>query len=131
MPKLSRVSLDRFYRLAREGGWIALGQAMAVLGTLFGVRLLTELLEPAAYGELALGLTVAALVNQTLLGPLANGVTRFYAPASEQGDLGGYLSAVRHLVLAATGFILLVVLITLAGLLSAGRTQWIGIATAA
>ena len=93
MPKLSRVSLDRFYRLAREGGWIALGQAMAVLGTLFGVRLLTELLDPVAYGELALGLTVATLVNQTILGPLGNGAARFYAPAVECNDLGGYLGA--------------------------------------
>ena len=131
MPELRAPDRERFRRLSKEGLWIVLGQAAAVLGSLAGVRLLTELLEPAAYGELALGLTVAALVNQTLLGPLANGVTRFYAPALEQGDLGGYLSAVRHLVLAATGFILLLVLLTLAGLLSAGRTQWTGIATAA
>lgn len=131
MPDIRASDRERFHRLSKEGLWIVLGQTAAVLGSLVGVRLLTELLAPAAYGELALGLTVAALVNQTVLGPLANGVTRFYAPAQEQGDLGGYLSAVRRLVLAATGFIFLVILLTLAALLTAGRTYWIAIAVAA
>ena len=131
MPDIRAASRERFHRLSKEGLWIILGQAAAVIGSLAGVRLLTELLTPAEYGELALGLTVSALVNQTILGPLANGVTRFYAPALEQGDVGGYLSAVRRLVVMATGFIFLIVLLALAGLLSCGYTQWIGIATAA
>ncbi len=104
---------------------------MAVLGSLVGVRMLTGLLDPTAYGELALGMTAATLVNQTMLGPLSAGVTRFYAPAQEQGDLGGYLSAVRLLVLRATGIILFIILLTVAGLLIAGQTQWIAIAIAA
>lgn len=131
MPEPRVPDRDRLRRLSKEGSWIVLGQAAAVLGSLAGVRLLTELLDPAAYGELALGLTVAALVNQTVLGPLANGVTRFYAPALERGDLGGYLGAVRRLVYAATGFVFLLALLGVAGLLAASRAQWIGIATAA
>ena len=99
------IRSERFRRLSKEGFWIVLGQVMAVLGSLVGVRLLTELLDPAAYGELALGMTLATLVNQTVLGPLGNGVTRFYSPAVEQGDLGGYFNAVRRMVLLATGII--------------------------
>lgn len=131
MPDIFAPSSERFRRLSKEGAWIVLGQASAVLGSLVGVRLLTELLDPAAYGELALGMTVAAVVNQTVIGPLANGVVRFYAPAQERGDLGGYLNAVRRLVSAATVAIVLMIVFTVAGLLVAGRTQWIGIATAA
>ena len=108
-----------------------LGQALAVLGSLVGVRLLTELLDPAAYGELALGMTVAALVNQTIFGPLGNGVTRFYAPAVEKGDLGSYLNAVRRSVLSSTGIVIIMTLLTVAGLLITRRTEWIAIATAA
>jgi O-antigen/teichoic acid export membrane protein len=131
MPELRAPAQERLRRLTKEGSWIVLGQAAAVLGSLAGVRLLTELLDPAAYGELALGLTAAALVNQTVLGPLANGITRFYAPALEQSDTGGYLRAVRRLVIAATIFILLLVLLTIMVLLAVGRAQWTGIATAA
>ena len=122
---------ERFSRLSKEGFWVVLGQAMAVVGSLVGVRLLTGLLNPAAYGELALGMTVATLVFQTVLGPLGNGVTRFYAPAVEHSDLGGYLNAVRRLVLLATGIIVLMILLTVVGLLIARRTEWIAIAIAA
>ncbi len=122
---------ERFQRLGKEFIWIAVGQAMAVLGSLVGVRLLTELLNPVAYGELALGMTVATLVNQTILGPLGNGATRFYAPAVEKGDLGNYLSSVRHLVLSSTGIVIVMTLLTVAGLLISGRTEWIAIAVAA
>jgi len=125
------LNAERIRRLLKEGFWVVLGQAVAVVGFVVGVRVLTGLLDPAAYGELALGMTVAILVNQTVLGPLSNGVTRFYAPAVEQGDLGGYLSAVRRLVLSATGIIVIMILPTIAGLLIAGRTEWIALATAA
>lgn len=131
MPDSRAPSRERLHRLSKEGAWIVLGQGAAVLGALAGVRLLTELLAPAAYGELALGLTVAALVNQTVLGPLANGITRFYAPAQEQGDLGGYLRAVRRLTAAATAAIALLIPLACAALLLAGQARWIALAAAA
>lgn len=128
---LNFLRTEQFRRLSNEGFWVVLGQALAVVGSLVGVRLLTELLNPSEYGELALGLTVATLVNQTVLGPLSNGATRFYAPAVEQGDLGGYLHAVRQLLLSATGVIVLMLLLTVVGLLIAGRSEWLAIATTA
>ena len=131
MPASPASGRGRLLRLSKEGLWIVLGQAAAVIGSLAGVRLLTELLPPAAYGELALGLTIATLVNQTVLGPLANGASRFYAPAQDQGDLAGYLAAVGRLMAAATGVLTLIVLLALAGLLLAGLAQWIAIACAA
>jgi O-antigen/teichoic acid export membrane protein len=122
---------ERFCRLSKEGFWIVLGQTAVVVGSLVGVRILTGLLDPAAYGELALGMTVATLVNQVVLGPIGNGVTRFYAPAQEQGDIGGYLNAIRQLVLSATGIIILMIPFAVVGLLIIGRTEWIAIAAAA
>ena len=53
------TALPRLYRLSREGPWVVMGQTATVIGALAGVRLLSELLEPAAYGELALGMTAA------------------------------------------------------------------------
>lgn len=102
-----------------------------VAGSLAGVRLLTELLPPDAYGELALGMTIATLVNQIILGPLGGGIIRFYAPAVEQGDLGGYLNAVKKLVLYATGLILLITVIACVGLIASGKNQWVAITASA
>lgn len=44
-----------------------------MLGTLVGIRILTELMSPAEYGQLALGLTAATLASQVLWGPLSGG----------------------------------------------------------
>jgi O-antigen/teichoic acid export membrane protein len=49
------------------------------------------------YGEVALGMTLALLISQCVFGPLTNGVARFYAPALERHDVGGYLEAARRL----------------------------------
>ena len=131
MPDILAPGLDRVRRLSKEGAWVVLGQATAVLGALASVRLLTELLDPAAYGELALGMTLAGLVNQTVLGPLGSGITRFYAPAQERGELNSYLSAVRALASAATAVIGIMMLFAAAGLTIAGSREWIVIACAA
>ena len=59
------------YNLRRAGGeffWIGMGQVMAVLGAIVGVRWITQLLDPQCYGELALGLTVALFTQSGDLG---------------------------------------------------------------
>jgi O-antigen/teichoic acid export membrane protein len=121
------LNLKGHGRLFREGFWIVLGQVLMVTGSLVGVRLLTELLSPRSYGELALGMTIATLVNQTILGPLGGGITRFYAPAIEYGDLSGYLNAAKKLVSYAIGIIGLIVIFSTVGLAFAGETKWITI----
>jgi O-antigen/teichoic acid export membrane protein len=102
LGKLLRAGLCRASTLRREVGWVTLGQIVAALGSLLSVRIMTGLLNPSSYGEVALGMTAAMLVNQLLFGPLTNGVVRFYAPASEAGDLGNYLHAVRRLTFFVT-----------------------------
>lgn len=131
MLSFRRLNTERFRRLFKEGGWIVIGQAAAVLGALVGVRLITELLDPAAYGELALGMTVATLVNQTILGPIGNGITRFYAPAVEQDAWGSYYKAACQLLLLATGIIVLLVFLVVTVLVAIGRSDWIAITVAA
>ncbi|TAJ80670.1 MAG: lipopolysaccharide biosynthesis protein [Gallionellaceae bacterium] len=125
------LKTGRSRRLFKEGSWIVFGQVLMVVGSLAGVRLLTELLPPDAYGELALGMTVATLVNQIILGPLGGGIIRFYAPAVEHGDLAGYLQAVKKLVLRATALIFLITVFAIAGLMVAGEMQWVAITASA
>jgi O-antigen/teichoic acid export membrane protein len=122
---------ERFRRLSREALWIVSSQVAVVVGSFVGVRLMTTLLEPSAYGELALALTIPALVGQTLVGPLSNGVARFYAPAVEKGQLGSYLGGVRRLMMWETGLIALAILGTVVCLHAAGRSGWTGLAAAA
>lgn len=125
------VTRKRYIRLAKEGSWIIIGQIASVLGSLFSVRVLTEHLDPAQYGQLALGLTVAGLVNQVVMGGVRNGIGRFYPIAAEEQDLHGYLRASRRLMGYATVAVSTIGLVLMVGLLWLGYSEWMGLAAAA
>lgn len=124
-------NFPRYYRLAKEGSWIVAGQIASVLGALALVRVLTEHLDPAQYGQLALGLTVASLVNQVVLGGISGGIGRFYAIAAERKDLHGYLRDARLLLGYATLAVVAIGLVLMGGLHSLGYSHWMGLAAAA
>jgi O-antigen/teichoic acid export membrane protein len=115
----------------REAAWIAAGQAVAALGAIVGVRLLTELMAPDSYGQFALGLTIATLITQVILGPLANGFERYFAPAHETGQLRAYFGAMSGLTLRASVLILIFGAFAGAALLLIGRAEWLVLALAA
>ena len=123
-----RHNRERILRLSMEGGWIVAGQIATVAGALVLVRVLTEYLAPAQYGQLALGLTVAGLVNQVVMGGVGVGIGRYYAIAVEKQDLGGYLHATRYLLAYATAAVVAIGLILMASLYWLGYSQWIGLA---
>lgn len=125
------LRLERFRRLSKEGFWIVLGQAMAVLGSLVLVRVLTEYLDPIQYGQLALGLTVAGLVNQVVLAGISGGIGRFYSIAVETQDLNGYLRDSSRLQGYATLAVVTIGLVLMVGLLWLGYSHWMGLAAAA
>jgi hypothetical protein len=68
-----------FRRLANVDGWIVGGQLATVLGSLELVSLLTGYLDPAQYSLLSLGLTLAALVNQEVMGRVGAVIGLFYS----------------------------------------------------
>lgn len=87
------------------------------------VRVLTEYMEPAEYGKLALGLTVAALINQVVMSGVTPGVSRFYSIAAEHLDLEGYFRGIRKLLIFATLIVGAVGLLMVAGLWYCGYPQ--------
>lgn len=131
MPVQLTMNAARIRRLAREGSWIVIGQIASVAGALVLVRVLTEHLDPAQYGELALGLTVAGLVNQVVMGGITAGIGRFYSIAAEKQDLHGYLRDSRRLLGYAVLAVAAIALVLIAGLLWLGYSHWIGLAAAA
>ena len=122
---------ESFNRLSKEVFWVVLGQGMAVLGSLVGIRILTGMLDPSAYGEIALGMTAVAFVNRTVFGSLSDGASRFYSPAAEGKDLGGYLNAIRLFALWATGIVVLLIPLVIGGLFVTARAEWVAFAIVA
>jgi O-antigen/teichoic acid export membrane protein len=76
-----------------EGIWIIGGNAVSVGGALGLGRVLTELLQPAQYGGVALALTISGLANQLIIGGIIGAVARHWSVAVEQGALQQYLVA--------------------------------------
>ena len=122
---------SRFHRLIKESGWIMVGQIVSVLGALALIRVLTEYLEPAEYGQLALGLTIAGLVNQVVMGGISQGIARNYSIASEKKDLFGYLKASKHVLMLATIVVVVIAMVFGIGLAAIGKMQWVGLVFAA
>ena len=122
--------LPRLRRLGGELSWVALGQALVATGGLFGVRVLTELLPPATYGELALALTVVVFVQVTVQQPLFEATRRFFHGAVDSGETAAFLRAIRRLV-RRTSYALVAAGLALALLLlAAGRPEWITLTAA-
>lgn len=104
---------------------VLLGQVAAAGGGLIGVRILTEYLSPTEYGHLTLGLTLALVVNQLLMGPLGAGVTRFYATALEKKESADFLMATLRLILVVISVVILVAIIAMTILWATNIEGWI------
>jgi O-antigen/teichoic acid export membrane protein len=81
----------------KEAAWVLLGQGLAFLGGLAGIKLLTNLMPAESYGELALGVSIAGIVNMFLFGPLGQVVFRFYSSCRENGDTTTYAAVLVRL----------------------------------
>jgi O-antigen/teichoic acid export membrane protein len=128
--RFSRLEMSRMKRLSQEGGWIVAGQIVSVLGSFVLVRILTEYLKPSDYGYLALGLTIASLVNQVAMGGVISGISRFYSIAVEKDDLRGYLKSSWLLMVYATLAVSVISILLMLGLMWTHQTHWLSLAAA-
>ena len=129
MKKLSTLGWQGIRRLGSEAGWVFAGQLLSLVGTLVGVRILTEYLSPSVYGTLGLSLTVAALFNEVIIGGLIGAFTRFYSISAKADDIHGYLHGVRLLLMVAAAIAVSLLLVVTPLLLSGydGLTFTVGL----
>jgi O-antigen/teichoic acid export membrane protein len=93
---------DRLLRVAPEAFFVVSGQVVGAAGNIYAIRILTTLLPPAGYGQLALAMTGAVLAQQLVLGPIGTACIRYFAPAQESGELAIYTRAIARMFLAGT-----------------------------
>jgi O-antigen/teichoic acid export membrane protein len=110
-----------------EGFWVIAGQALSAIGTLAGLRLLTDLLSPRVFGEVVLVMGIVFLANGVAAGPLMQGLLRQY-PEAVAANSVEILRAVVNKYLAV--LVALTVAVCLAGFLLYGWfvpvSPWIG-----
>jgi O-antigen/teichoic acid export membrane protein len=130
-------SIEGMARVAPEAFFVVSGQVVGALGNIFAIRILTTLLPPAGYGQLALAMTGAVLAQQLVFGPIGTACIRYFAPAQESGELATYTRAIARMFLAGTlalGLIAALIAIFFAGtarlnllpsLAAAGAFAWL------
>ena len=123
--KSDSIEISRYQRISKELFWVTLGQIASFMGSIALVRVLTEKLDPTEYGELALVLTIAALVYQVVNGGINNAIGRFYSIAVEKGDLDGYLRASFRMLFWASFVVTGFTILLLAGLILLELEKWI------
>ncbi len=96
MAGLPRLIL-KLSNVKAEVAWVLVGQAMVFAGGLIGVKLLTNAMPQEAYGELALGMSIAGLINMFLFGPLGQIILRYYSVSKDRGEQAAYYSLLRQL----------------------------------
>lgn len=68
--------------LLKEGTWSAFGKIIAALGTLVGVRLITEFVSKEVYGKVSLLIGVITLGSNLFASPLISAAQRFHPEAA-------------------------------------------------
>lgn len=122
-----RNYFSRFQKMAKEFFQVGLGQAIAILGGLIGVRLLTNMMTPSSYGELALGVTFLTLIQQLIMGPVTNGFARYFVIAQEKEDVKAYLKAVWSLLIKSSLYTIGILFFVIFVLLLTNNWVWIGL----
>jgi O-antigen/teichoic acid export membrane protein len=79
-----------------ELAWILFGQFLGFAGGFIGIKALTNLLGPEAYGQLALGITISGVLTLLVYSPVANVVMRYFSVCQERGQLGLYFLLLRQ-----------------------------------
>jgi len=98
-----------------------MGQLLAFLGGLVAIKIFTNMMGPEGYGQLALGVAIAGLVNMFVYGPLGQTVSRFFSVYRERGELGVYFFALKK-----THFISGLFLSLCAGVMGVFAHLWFG-----
>lgn len=113
--------------LIKELGWVTLGQFSLIIGSLVLLRVLTSILDPNQFGQLALSLTIAGLVNSVLMGGIVSGITRYYSIAVEEQEYHQYLKACMTIMIYATFLVFIIAIIIVIFLYWIENTQFIAL----
>jgi len=119
----NRLYWDKIFGLRYEALWVFIGQFGIAMGVLFGMKILTHVLDPLEFGRLALANTVVLLIGTNLFGPLGQGFMRFWSISQERGQVKEFVITSKRYAKALTAIILGVSLIFL---IFSSFTGWLG-----
>ena len=99
-------------KLLKDGIWSSLGKVTTALGTLVGVRLLTEFLPKEVYGKLSLLVGLMVLASNFFTGPLFLAAQRFYSEAAISRTIWSFRHTIVSILKKTTFHIFVVYLLS-------------------
>ena len=112
--------------------WAAFGQIASAIGLIVGIRLLTEFVPPAVYGNVTILLGIGAFCYAIFHAPLFQASLRFYPDAQKRGQVGLLRSTIfdlAHKTLFPLAFLFVVGGVSYG--FYAGTSWWFGLLLAA
>ncbi len=98
-------------RQLQEIAWVVGGQAITALGTVVGVRVLTQALAPSAYGTVSLALGLSTLAISVVAAPPTQAAIHFYPKVVANGSVRELLLAVLRCYRVMAPWVLAVALV--------------------
>ncbi|MCP4709474.1 MAG: lipopolysaccharide biosynthesis protein [Planctomycetes bacterium] len=126
-----KPDFSRYVRLSKEAFWIGVGQVLMVAGGMATVRVLTGYLTPGQYGELALAMTLASLMQQSAFAGPGGAAMRFLMPAIEVGEGKAYFRGLVRIIFQRLGVTVVLGVIVFLTLGVWGELEWIPLALGA
>jgi O-antigen/teichoic acid export membrane protein len=111
--------------------WVATGQLISAAGGIAGVRVLTGVLDPSSYGQLALGMTAVTLVQLSIMGPLSQACLRYFGLAQESCRVGVFLKGAWRLLREGSLVAAAIAVVAVAFLILVGYSRWVAFAAVA
>lgn len=102
------AALLRAVSLRGDIGWVVGGQLLAFAGLFAVVKLLTGVLGPEGYGEVAIGVTVAGTIHAFIYGPIEQTLLRYAPQYKERKELPQALGGLKW-VHSRAAFVLVVI----------------------
>ena len=90
--------------------WVSLGQIIGVIGTIVLIKLLTNVLSVADYGNFALWLSFVGIATNVVFGGISPGVNRYYSIEYKGKKIASYIGAVNELSKYGVAILLLLLL---------------------
>lgn len=118
--------------LLKQLTWAAFGQIVSAIGLIVGIRLLTEFVPPAVYGNVTILLGIGAFCYAIFHAPLFQASLRFYPDAQKRGQVGLLRSTIfdlAHKTLFPLAFLFVVGGVSYG--FYAGTSWWFGLLLAA
>jgi O-antigen/teichoic acid export membrane protein len=122
------ATVKQIIRSRKEISWVVFGQFISFAGGFAVIKVLTSIMGPEGYGQLALGLTIAGLLNLFIYGPISQWILRYFSVCRENNVLDSYFYLIRRLFFLSTAIVLFVVLLSAGILIHVVGKEWMLVA---